>query len=126
MAKIKLDKAINTIINVVKFFKQNGILNSFDGVINSYSCLGEQIKLNIKQNKKSDEFELIINCDGIKCTLYEYDVELEEPVYTLYLYSNNSYLVDDTAFFDLDVINTEIAVNSNCYSCDFDLTKIED
>lgn len=47
-------------------------------------------------------------------------------MYTLCVDSNNSYLIDDITFFQINNIDVEVTINEDCYLCDFDLEKIKD
>lgn len=122
---VKLDKVVDTFINVVSFFKEHGLVTDYEGTFENYWTDGE-VNLKVKLNRKSSEFELNINCNGVKCVVFEYDADVGIPMYTLCVDSNNSYLIDDITWFQINNIAVEVTINEDCYLCDFDLEKIED
>lgn len=117
---IKLDKAIETFINIVSFIKDNGIIYNYDGTFKNY-CKDVDVDNNI--------CGLIVNkdYDNITVTLYTLQGNfkmyidiynyIDSTLKTLYIYlRKNSVLDVDT--------NTQFIFNvdNNNYSIDYKQT----
>ena len=118
---IKLDKAVETFINIVSFIKDNGLVCNYDGTFKNYCKDGDvKLKITLGPADAFTHYTLHCICNGVKCDVCYFG----ENMYVAYIKSNNSSLVENVTYFQLKSINAEVRVDGGIYNCDFSFRAI--